>query len=117
MTKKIPHAIAFQVKRKKDPKAEKQTYIKWTWKQYRREVIKFAAALIKFGVKERGSINLIGFNAPEWAIAFFGSISANCIPSGVYTTNTPESCFYQAEHSEAELIVAENEEHMLKYLN
>eukprot|EP00347_Sterkiella_histriomuscorum_P001168 403373066 len=117
VAKKNPQAVAFQVKRKKDPKASKMSYIKWTWKQYYRDVVKFAAALIKFGVKERGSINLIGFNAPEWAIAFFGTISANCIPSGVYTTNTPEACLYQANHSEAELIVAENEEHMLKYLS
>lgn len=43
----------------------------------------------------------MGFNAPEWAIAFFGSIFANNIPSGVYTTNNSEACFYQANHSEA----------------
>ena len=61
-------------------------------------------------------MNIIGFNAPEWAIAFFGTMFANCIPSGVYTTNNPEACLYQADHSEAEVIVVENEEHLIKYL-
>lgn len=63
--------------------------------------MKFAAALIKTGVDERACVNIIGFNAPEWAIAFFGTIFANCIASGVYTTNSAEACYYQAHHSEA----------------
>lgn len=112
---KTPEAVAFQVKRRNSPQ-EPEVYVKWTWKQYHEDSLKFAAALIKYGVKERAVVNLIGFNAPEWAIAFFGTISANCVASGVYTTNTPQACFYQADHSEAEVIVAENEEHMLKYL-
>ena len=45
-------------------------------------------------MSQRASVNIIGFNAPEWAIAFFGSMFADCIPSGVYTTNNPEACLY-----------------------
>ena len=41
---------------------------------------------------------------------------ANCIVSGVYTTNTQEACFYQASHSEAEIIIVENDEHLKKYI-
>jgi len=85
--KKIPQSVAMKVKRKKSPKDSRAHYIEWTWKQYHKEVTKFAAALIKIGVKERGVVNIIGFNAPEWAIAFFGTLFANCIVSGVYTTN------------------------------
>jgi long-chain-fatty-acid--CoA ligase ACSBG len=39
-------------------------------------------------------VNIIGFNAPEWAIAFFGTMMSNNIPSGVYPTNNAEACFY-----------------------
>lgn len=41
---------------------------------------------------------------------------ADLISVGVYTTNGPEACQYVAEHSSAELIVAENEKQMEKYL-
>lgn len=58
----------------------------------------------------------MGYNAPEWAIAFFGTIFANNVASGVYSTNIAEACYYQADHSEAQLIVVENEEHLQKYL-
>jgi long-chain-fatty-acid--CoA ligase ACSBG len=64
--------------------------------------------LIALDINERKSVNIIGFNSPEWVIAFFGAIFANTIPSGVYTTNTPDACFYVAEHSEAEVVICEN---------
>ena len=116
VVKQTPDAVALRVKRQRTPDEAKQSYIKWTWKQYYKDSVRFAASLIKFGLDERSSVNLIGFNAPEWAIAFYGTIFANLIPSGVYTTNIAEACYYQADHSEAQLIVVENEEHLKKYL-
>ena len=53
-------------------------------------------------------MNIIGFNAPEWSISFYGSITANILPVGIYTTNTPEACYYISNHSEAEVLIAEN---------
>lgn len=49
----------------------------------------------------------MGFNCPEWAIAFFGSIMHNQCVSGVYTTNGDDACRYQAEHSEAQVVVVD----------
>jgi len=60
------------------------------------------------GVNERKAVNIMGFNAPEWTIAFLGGIFYNCVSSGVYATNGPETCLFQAEHSEAEIIVVDN---------
>ena len=57
----------------------------------------------------------MGHNAPEWAISFFGCIASNCIVSGVYTTNQPDACLYQAEHSEAEILVVDSIENLKKY--
>ena len=52
-------------------------------------------------------MNIMGFNSPEWVIAFFGSIFHNNIVSGVYITNGPEACQYQAKHSEAQVVVCD----------
>ncbi len=38
------------------------------------------------------------------------------MPVGVYTTNGAEACHYVAEHSDAEVIVVENNTHLDKYL-
>jgi len=38
------------------------------------------------------------------------------VPIGVYTTNGPEACFYVADHSQAEVIIVQNEAQLQKYL-
>ena len=103
-----PERLALQVERG-------GASIEWTWAQYYSEARTFAKALMALGVRERAAVNIIGFNAPEWFIAFTGSILANLIPSGVYTTNSSEACLYVANHSEAEVIVAENHLQLKKY--
>lgn len=60
---------------------------KWSWNQYFRDVMCFAKAMMALGITERSSINIMGHNSPEWVISFLGSISYNCVASGVYPTN------------------------------
>ena len=79
----------------------------WTWKQYYTACVQFAQGLHKLGVNQRKAVNIMGWNSPEWAIAYFGGIFHNNVVSGVYTTNGPEACLYQAENSEAEVIVVD----------
>jgi long-chain-fatty-acid--CoA ligase ACSBG len=56
------------------------------------------------------SVNILGFNSPEWLITFYGSIFGFYMPVGIYTTNNAEACQYVSSHSDAELIVVENRE-------
>ena len=58
---------------------------------------------------------MIGFNAPEWLFAFFGSLFARCLPIGIYTTNNAQTCDYIAKHSEARIVLAENRDYAAKY--
>lgn len=76
-------------------------WLKWTWEKYYQDVRKFGKALLALEVTERTSVNIIGFNAPEWFISFMGAIFANSIPTGVYATNSSEACLYIAKHSDA----------------
>lgn len=55
----------------------------------------------------------MGFNSPEWVFSFMGSLLYNSVVTGIYTTNAPEACHYQVEHSDAEVIVVETND-MLK---
>lgn len=89
----------------------------WTWKQCWDICFSFARSCIAYGISKRSSVNIIGFNSPEWVWSFYGAIFADCVTAGVYTTNTPDACQYVAEHSGAELIVAEDEKQMEKYLS
>ena len=59
----------------------------WTWNEYASSCMAFARGLRAIGVDDRKSVNIMGFNSPEWAIACFGSIFHNNVVSGVYITN------------------------------
>lgn len=40
---------------------------------------------------------------------------AGCIAAGIYTTNTPEACLYVSRHSNAEVLVLEDNKQLRKY--
>jgi long-chain-fatty-acid--CoA ligase ACSBG len=75
----------------------------------------FGRSLVELGCY-LSTVNIIGFNAPEWVIAFFGSLFARCLPVGVYTTNNTASCHYIAEHSECAVVIAEDHPQVQKYI-
>jgi len=107
----IPNALMHRAKfsRKSDcmrVMRGKKEYV-WTWEQYLGDIMAFSKGLHAIGVDERKSVNIMGFNSPEWAIAFFGAIFHNNPASGVYITNGAQACQYQAEHSEAQVIVVD----------
>ena len=91
-------------------------WVSYTWTQVHSECLKVAKALMHLQIPERACINIIGFNSPEWAFAFMGSIIANCVAVGVYTTNQTDACFYVANHSECQVLFAQNETQVKKYL-
>ena len=88
----------------------------WTFKEFHRDALRFARALINLKVPCFKAVNIIGYNAPEWIIAYYGALYSNAIPVGVYTTSSCDACYYVAEHSEAFAVVAENYEQLEKYL-
>ncbi len=65
-------------------------------------------AMHKIGITEKSSVNILSSNCPEWFISFMGAVCYNCIGTGVYTTNSADACVYQAQHSDAELIVVDS---------
>lgn len=69
-------------------------YVCWTWQDYDREVRQFAKALASLNVTARSACCIMGFNAPEWAIAFMGAIAYESVSSGIYSTNEPDACLY-----------------------
>ena len=71
--------------------------------------------MISIGFEKSDTINIIGFNAPEWHFANFGAIAAGGISAGMYTTNGPDACKYVSKHSEAKVVVVEGVKQLEKY--
>lgn len=87
-----------------------------TWEQYFNAATSFAKSLIHLGVQARKCTNIIGFNSYQWFIANSGTILAGCIPAGIYTSNLREACLYISEHSQAEVIIVEDNKQLAKFI-
>jgi len=83
-------------------------WINFTWNQFHKYAVNFAKAVISIGVEAYQTVNILGFNSPEWFFAFIGGMYACVVPVGVYLTNNSESCRYIANHSECGVIVVDS---------
>eukprot|EP01086_Lenisia_limosa_P003537 TRINITY_DN1810_c0_g1_i1.p1 TRINITY_DN1810_c0_g1~~TRINITY_DN1810_c0_g1_i1.p1 ORF type:complete len:641 (+),score=134.76 TRINITY_DN1810_c0_g1_i1:105-1925(+) len=68
---------------------------------YREKIHQCGRALVALGIKEREQMCILGFNSEEWMVANLGAITANMVTSGIYLTNTVDSCSYVLGHSKA----------------
>jgi long-subunit acyl-CoA synthetase (AMP-forming) len=83
-----------------------------TWSDYQSAVMRAGRALIRLGVNPSDCVVILGGNRPEWFIVNLATIAAGGLPSGIYTTSTPEQCGYIINHCEAVVAVVENTGHL-----
>jgi long-chain-fatty-acid--CoA ligase ACSBG len=89
----------------------------WTWGEYFHNVQAFGKSLLalKGGFQPFDTVNIIGFNSPEWLFANYGTIAAGGVSAGIYMTNTPDACKYISEHSKAKVVVCDGLKQLEKY--
>ncbi|XP_052099586.1 long-chain-fatty-acid--CoA ligase ACSBG2-like isoform X2 [Mytilus californianus] len=108
-SERAPNHLALAVKRD-------STWKKWTYQQYYADVCAAAKSFIKLGLEPYHGVGILGFNSPEWLISDLGCIFAGGFATGIYATNTPEAVEYVAMHSEANVLVVENNQQLQKIL-
>ena len=80
-----------------------------SWAEYAAEVRRAGAAIVALGVEPGQAVGILGANRPEWVIFDVAAMAAGAIPAGIYTTSSPAECEYILNHSEAPVLLAENE--------
>ncbi|HMA66233.1 MAG TPA: AMP-binding protein [Desulfosalsimonadaceae bacterium] len=88
-----------------------------TWRDNYERIRKFAMGLASMGFCRGDRIAIGGENAPEW---FFGQIGAQCLGGvsvGLYTDATPKELQYVIDHSEARIVMVDDQEQVDKILS
>jgi len=88
-----------------------------TWQQYLEHVCDFSLGLLSLGLKRGDTVGIIGGNRPEWIYAELAVQAAGAIPFGIFQDSILSEVAYIIDHSEATLIVAEDQEQVDKILD
>eukprot|EP00927_Polykrikos_kofoidii_P053339 TRINITY_DN4773_c0_g1_i4.p1 TRINITY_DN4773_c0_g1~~TRINITY_DN4773_c0_g1_i4.p1 ORF type:complete len:778 (+),score=97.53 TRINITY_DN4773_c0_g1_i4:203-2335(+) len=92
----------------------------WTYQQYYDESVAAAKAFIKLGFAPFDSVNVWGFNAPEWVISSVAAGFAGGKVAGLYPTDSLDTAAYKVVHSGGSVVVVEDKsklEKLVKGLN
>ncbi len=80
-----------------------------SWREYGEVVRHFAMGLLSLGVKRGERVAILGSTREEWDLADRATLAIGGIGVGVYHSNPPEQVRYIVDHSEARILVVENE--------
>jgi len=88
----------------------------WTWAEYARRVASVAAGLRSLGVGPGDRVAIHSENRPEWVVADLAVQGLGACTVGVYPTSPAAEVEYVLAHSEASVLIAEDEEQLDKAL-
>jgi len=101
---------------KSAPALPMDQWTQWTWREYEAEANLCAKAMLKTGVPQHQSVNIYGFNAPEWIIGAMGGVLCGVKVAGIYPTDTAEQVHYKSTHSRANIAIIEDEQKFQRYI-
>ncbi|UCG14885.1 MAG: AMP-binding protein, partial [Deltaproteobacteria bacterium] len=87
-----------------------------TWKEYYDHVKDFALGLRALGLGKNDKLAIVGDNRPEWLYSELAAQSLGAIPLGIYQDSILTEVAYIVNHSEARIVVAEDQEQVDKIL-
>ena len=106
-------------KRPKDVAMRHKKFGIWrefTWEQYLEKVRSAAFGFHELGVREGDKIAIHSENRPEWVFADIGAQTIGSVSVGIYPTSPAPEVEYLLNHSEASVLVVEDEEQLDKAL-
>jgi long-chain acyl-CoA synthetase len=87
-----------------------------TWGDYLGHVRRFCLGMAALGLRRGDKVAILSENRREWLYAELAAMSASAIGVGVYPTSPANEVSYVVDHSEATIVVAEDQEQVDKVL-
>jgi len=87
-----------------------------TWMDYATHVRAVCLGLEALGLRRDDTLAILCGNRPAWLYAELGAQALGAIPLGVYVDSLPDQVQYILEHSEARIVVVEDQEQADKVL-
>ncbi|HEX9259033.1 MAG TPA: long-chain fatty acid--CoA ligase [Acidimicrobiales bacterium] len=95
---------------------EEGRWREYTWSEYEASAARAGMGLQQLGVKPGDRIAIHSENRPQWLFADLGAQGIGAVSVGVYPTSPATELAYLLDHSEAVVLIAEDEEQLDKAL-
>ena len=85
---------------------------KWefiSWKEYYELTCLIGRAFCQLGLRRGEGVSIIGFNCVEWVVSDLAAIMGGGVPVGIYTTSSPDQCYFLIKHSDSSIVVVEDQ--------
>ena len=87
-----------------------------TWEQYAAHVRAVCLGLVRLGLERGDRVAVISGNRPAWLYVELAAQSAGAIPLGIYVDSLPDQVKYVLHHSQARVVLVEDQEQADKVL-
>ncbi len=88
-----------------------------SWRQYHDHVRDFSLGLVSLGMRRGDKVAIVGNNRPEWMYSELAVQSAGGVSVGIYQDSNLNEVAYVIDHSNANFVVAEDQEQVDKILD
>ena len=116
----LPHMLRLQAQQRPGAVAIRQKrYGIWqpiTWQQYFDRASAVGLGFLALGLSPGGHVAILAENRVEWLLAQLGANLAGGVAVGVYSTSPAGEVAYVLSHSDAEIVVCEDQEQADKVL-
>ena len=89
----------------------------FTWEEYLNKVVSVSLGFYELGVREGDKVAIHSENRPEWVFADLAAQTLGSVSVGIYPTSPASEVEYLLSHSEASVLVVEDEERLDKALD
>ncbi|THH39227.1 long-chain fatty acid--CoA ligase [Aliishimia ponticola] len=89
----------------------------YSWSDYYEGGKRIGLGLLKLGVQPKEPVLILAEDRREWLYCDMGAAGIGAVPTGVYTTDSPEQLAYLATDSGASVLFVENDEQLDKWLS
>jgi long-chain acyl-CoA synthetase len=86
----------------------------YTWRDYAERAARVGLGLLELGVEPGDTVAVHSENRPAWLLADMGIQGIGAVTVGIYPTSPAAEVEYLLEHSEAKVLIAEDEEQLDK---
>jgi len=105
---KVERPLPQPIEGKVPPALADEDWTTWTFKQWLDDSKACAKAFVQYGMQPFESVNIWGFNAPEWHIGAMAAGFAGGKCAGLYPTDTPDTAAYKVVHSQGSVVIVED---------